>query len=642
VAASVTTVSNQVSDVLGDGLVVIEEHYEYGSATSLVLVSGAVTGQTNALSARVVADDASQPRGLVEFSAVSKDSGVRFDLGSAEVGQSGLATVYRALPAGRYRVDAVFTPADGSTIAGSRLSTDDLDGDYIVRQAAVDVVVDQMADEVFAGGRVQLGARVVPEELAGGIPTGLVKFYVDGESAGDPVPLNAGRAVGWARLPAGTHQIGATFFGDSNFLAADAPAIVWDVPKAASSTSLVLTGLPGSASEPFVFDVVVSAPAGVLLSPSGHVELFDSSANTVVAVDALDSQGRAVLPVRLAAGSHRLIARYAGNDWLSGSSSAVLPVSASGQLVTVGVEASSAPSRFGERVVFTATVRPVEVFGGPPVGGRVQFVVDSVMWGAPVDVSDGVAALAVDGLSGGDHTVSASYLGDSVYQAGVSSKLTHRVIAQSAPVTLTVSQMRDKLTGSFDVLVIAQAVTGSGHNVAGKRIEVLINGRRVRTLTTDANGSASLTVRSKLLRMGNNPLVFRYYPDSSGLLPVVAKTVALRVKQIKAASLKIKASVERGTGKAVFTIKAEPAFRGFRVFKRQVHVRVNGRVVGRVLTDAKGVAVFNVPAQALRVGTNPVIIQFDPGATRYAKPISKTWKVQAARFGWVTHIKAPK
>jgi autotransporter-associated beta strand protein len=69
------------------------------------------------------------------------------------------------------------------------------------------------------------------------------------------------------------------------------------------------------------------------------------------------------------------------------------------------------PSPYGQPVMFTATVTP------SPTGGTVQFYDNGVTLGSAVTVSGGTSSYSANGLSAGNHPITAAYSGAGFYAA---------------------------------------------------------------------------------------------------------------------------------------------------------------------------------------------------------------------------------
>jgi len=75
---------------------------------------------------------------------------------------------------------------------------------------------------------------------------------------------------------------------------------------------------------------------------------------------------------------------------------------------------------------------------GPTPTGQVQFTVDGNYFGSQTLDSTGAASIAIPGLSGGTHKVSASYLGDSIYAPESSSALTVTILPAASSTTISI------------------------------------------------------------------------------------------------------------------------------------------------------------------------------------------------------------
>ena len=91
------------------------------------------------------------------------------------------------------------------------------------------------------------------------------------------------------------------------------------------------------------------------------------------------------------------------------SPSIILDVSAASTSTTL--VSSQSPSLYGQSVTFTATVK-AEAPSTATATGMVQFQVDGVNFGSPVNLVDGVATFTTSTLTLGAHSITAQYAGD--------------------------------------------------------------------------------------------------------------------------------------------------------------------------------------------------------------------------------------
>jgi len=120
------------------------------------------------------------------------------------------------------------------------------------------------------------------------------------------------------------------------------------------------------------------------------------------------------------------------------------------------VSAVPEPSAFGEAVTFTAFV---ETSGGTPTG-TVIFKDGAIELGTDV-VSGGLARLTTSNLSAGNHSITATYSGDTHFAPSASPELTHAVTAAATSVT-TLDSLPNPATLGEEVAFTATIFAGSG------------------------------------------------------------------------------------------------------------------------------------------------------------------------------------
>ena len=269
-----------------------------------------------------------------------------------------------------------------------------------------------------------LTASVAPAAPAVGNPSGTVTFF-DGTVMLGTVPLGpAGTAsLTTGGLDAGTRTIEARYNGDASF----APGVATTshvVMTAAQTPSITITSSrnPSNTGQSVTLTANVSAGTGV-------VEFYDGA--TMLGTAPI-SAGRATLTTAaLAAGSHAVVVRYPGNGQVPPAYSAVFvqAVGAAGwkdRTSSIAVSTSPSASAPGAPVTVSATVSGTS---GAPTG-TVVFMVNGEVVGTvevtPVSGGSSSATLALPGLGGGRHKVSATYLGNSNYK-GSTAQITHAV-----------------------------------------------------------------------------------------------------------------------------------------------------------------------------------------------------------------------
>jgi hypothetical protein len=265
-------------------------------------------------------------------------------------------------------------------------------------------------------------ARVSAAAPAVGNPGGTMSFYDGSVLLGTSTIGSGGTAsLTTAGLPAGTRTIEARYGGDGSFEpgTGSSPHVIRD---AANTPSITVT----SSRNPSPTGQFVSLSANINV-PSGTMQFYDGA--TLLGQAPITS-GRAVLTTSsLPAGSHAITARYVGNGTTPPVISPVFvqAIYLSGwknRVTTTALSASANPAARGTTVVFNITVTGSTV----RPSGRVLVMVNGSVVGDPAGIplapgagATAVASFPVAGLAHGNHTVTATYLGDPTYKGSTSS-----------------------------------------------------------------------------------------------------------------------------------------------------------------------------------------------------------------------------
>ena len=265
-------------------------------------------------------------------------------------------------------------------------------------------------------------------------PTGSVTLY-DWGSYLNSVSLDAGSfSFQTSSLSLGSHYITASYSGDGNYTSNTSSSGQYiDVELA--STTTTLSSDPSSSS---VYGQSITLTAGVSSSygtPSGSVDFYDSTTNTDLGSASLNS-GSAILPrLNLGIGGHNITATYESDGTFASSSSSI---SQTVQMSTTTTIADSAPnpSRYGDSVMFTASVTVDSPGSGTPTGYVTFYDGASWLGSAWLDAS-GNASVTTSNLGIGSHSVTACYNGDGNFVG--SSSLSHTQTVDAATTTTIAS-----------------------------------------------------------------------------------------------------------------------------------------------------------------------------------------------------------
>jgi hypothetical protein len=368
------------------------------SSTTAVSSSAnpSVFGQSVTFTA-TVSSSAGTPTGTVQFIVDGSNLGspVTLSGGTASTSTAGLSVGTHTITAS-YSGDTNFSGSSGS-----------LAGGQTVNQASSGTSVSSSENPSIFGDNVTFTATVTAVSPGAGTPTGTVNFTIDGSPAGSGTLSGGTTSISTSSLSAGTHTVVASYTGDTNFTGSSG-SLTQTVNQASSSTAVSSSVNPSVFGQSVTFTATVSSSAG---TPTGTVQFIVDGSNFGNPV-ALSGATASTTTGGLSVGTHTITASYSGDTNFSGSSGTL----SGGQTVnqassTTSVSSSLNPSTFGQSVTFTTTVAAVSPGAGSP-GGTVQFVIDGSNFGSPVALSGGSASVTTSTLSGGVHTVSATYSGD--------------------------------------------------------------------------------------------------------------------------------------------------------------------------------------------------------------------------------------
>jgi titin len=158
---------------------------------------------------------------------------------------------------------------------------------------------------------------------------------------------------------------------------------------------------------------------------------------------------------------------------------------------TTGLSTSVNPAVWGQALTFTATVNPAVAAAGTPTG-TVQFLDNGVPLGS-ASLVNGTAAFSIGTLALGNHSITASYLGDDRFTASDSSALSQKVNPADSRTVVTASVNPSKLNQAVTFTATVQAVA-PGAGTPGGTVQFQIDGVNYGPAVPVSGGSASLTL----------------------------------------------------------------------------------------------------------------------------------------------------
>jgi uncharacterized repeat protein (TIGR03803 family) len=277
---------------------------------------------------------------------------------------------------------------------------------------------------------------------AGVNPTGHVHFFDGPTHLGASTLNNRSASITTTALGPGGHTLYAEYVGDGSFEGSTSGSTAHVVSTFATSTvtALVMSPTPSATGAP-VSLIAIVAPLGSAGGPSGVVEFLEgtTSLGTATLTPVNGYQIAVLTTSTLAAGTHMLVARYAGDAIFGRSQSApaahTVYSAAPPAATTTTIMTTPNPTGVGEPFWMIVEVRSP---GGVP-SGWVYLMLNGTVWNAHRLATQGGVARAVFPLSGGLpqglYVISAVYPGFAPFAGSSSQNMYHCVACTLVPGT---------------------------------------------------------------------------------------------------------------------------------------------------------------------------------------------------------------
>lgn len=394
------------------------------STATPVVTAGANPGSSTygssvALSATVagVGNGVTAPTGNVTFYDGTTQLGV------STLNNGSASFTIASLGAGSHNITASYA-GDANYAAASSAALP-----LTVSKAAVQVGFTPSSTSLTYGSSV--AAQVTVTNAGGAQPSGVVTFY-DGTNPAGTATLQSGAAnFAFSSLVGGTHSLSASYAGDANDNAAVSAAQTVTVNPAATTMTL---GASGGSGVPVTLTATIAHTAGSA-APTGSVTFYDGT--TVLGTAQPNASGVAVFATStLASGPHSVTAAYSGDANYEASSTSAVNITVTTIPTSTSVLSSTAAATVGSPVSFTATV--THASGAATPTGTVTFFDGASQLGSAALGNGGAAVLTTSSLAIGNHTITATYSGDSIY-AGSSSPAGATVSITTVATTTTLA-----------------------------------------------------------------------------------------------------------------------------------------------------------------------------------------------------------
>jgi len=469
----------------------ITETINAAATTTAVIASlnPSVYGQSVSLTATVQPPSGSTATGTVTFFDGSNS------LGTATLSSNSAQLAVSSLTTGSHSITAVYNGNSNLNASTSVVLT------QTVSQASTTTTATANPNPSIFNQYVTFVIAVAPAN--GGSPTGTVTL-LDGTNTLVSASLSGtGTAqVTYGGLAPGAHSITAVYAGDANFTGSTSAAVSQTVNQASSTTSVASNLNPSVYDQAVMLTATVQAPQGI--TPVGTMTFMDGSAT--LGSSSL-SNGSAQLTLSgLAAGSHSITAVYAGNTYLTGSTSTGLAQSVNSASSATTVSSSANPVAFGQSVVFSATIQPT--FGGGATG-TVTFLDGAVTLGSS-PVSGNAGQLSLSSLAVGSHSITAKYSGDTNVAGSTSATLT-QTVSQATTTTTVTSGSNPAVFGQ--PVTFSVRIQSSSSGTPTGTVTLMDGSSSLGSTTLPANGVAQFAISS--LAPGAHTISASYSGDAS-------------------------------------------------------------------------------------------------------------------------------
>jgi hypothetical protein len=359
-------------------------------------------------------------------------------------------------PNGTYSVKGVENSGANSGFLGTSCKTNTANFANAVTISNQKALAYSGVSDAIAGRSAAVSAKVTDPNDGSAVLAGqAVTFALSG---GTSVTATTGAdGVATASLPVNTPPRSATLTVSSAataYFTATSTTVPFTVDKIPSTVTVAPTQSVVHGQE-VQFTATVGHDAG--LAATGQVQ-FTVDGNDFGAPVALSGDvAQSDVTSSLSTGDHTVVARYSGDpNYLASTSDAVTEqVGKAPTTTTIGTSLN--PAVFGQPVTFTAHVNVQSPGVGAP-SGAVQFDVDGNPYGTAVPMSGDAATLTIPSLGGGNHTVTATYNGNTDFATSSSADLTQGVDLAGTKVVIH-SSAEPAVTGqpvTFSVDVSAQ------------------------------------------------------------------------------------------------------------------------------------------------------------------------------------------
>jgi hypothetical protein len=480
---------------------------QYPSSTVVTASANPASfGQAVTFTAKVSAipQGVGTPTGTVDF----REGATDLTPGGVAV-SGGLATFSSAsLPLGAHTITASYS--GDVNFLGS--SGDNSFAPQMINQDQTTTALSAFPNPAVFGQPVTFTAAVVGLPPGAGTPTGAVVFS-DGSTPLSTVQLNSAAQATFSisTLSPGGHTITASYGGDIDFLPSSCSPYGQTMQPAGTVLTLAASTSPASFGQPLTFTAAVSPLAPGSGTPTGSVVFKDLS--TLLGSATLDSTGQATFSTSsLAPATHAITAAYQGDTNFSASGLAIMSETVAKGATMTTLTSAPNPAVFGQTVIMTAVVTTAAL---GTATGTVTFTEGSSTLAANVAMSSGQATLSTSTLAVGNHTITATYNGDSNFQSSMGSAASPQTV-NKAPSSVVVRSSPNSSAFGQAITFTASVTAGAGTGTPTGTV-TFQEGSATLAANMSLNGSGQATFTTSSLVAASHTIAASYSGDTQFL-----------------------------------------------------------------------------------------------------------------------------
>jgi hypothetical protein len=394
----------------------------------------------------------------------------------------------------------------------------------------------------------------------------------------------------------GAHTV--SFYSKDNAGNAESAKSVSFTISSLTTTTVSSSANPSGYGQSVTFTATVAASLSG--TPTGSVEFVSNG--TVIGTVALSGGTASFSTILLTAESHTVKAEFLGNvDFIASNSASITQVVNKAN-TTLALAASVNPSQYNQPVTFTATVSGQ--FGAGPSGGTVTFYKNGTSIGTGT-LSGGKATFTISTLTAQTHTITATYPGDTNFNASTSPNLSE--VTNAAATTTALASTPNPSSYGQPITLTATVAPAYGGTATGT-----VTFNHLSTVL----GTATLSGNVATLKLSNLPVgsshITATYGGSTDYLTSTSAALTQSVQTAATTTTIASSSDPSISGSPVtFTANVSALYGGTPT--GSVTFKQGATVLGTGTLNSSGNATFTT--SALTVGTHSIVAYYNGSST---------------------------